>query len=77
MTLSQEGAAMLNPKIESYRFGTGKEPTDAMLEQIMHEVAQEARKSSQEVTKFYFERMRRNIAEKKMRWKERINRACR
>lgn len=65
---------MLNKKIETYRFGTGQEPTDAMLEQIMREAAHEASVSSREVSKLYFERMRRNIAEKKARWEERLNR---
>ena len=44
-----------------------------LLEQIMKEVAQEARESSEKVAKAYFEKMRRNIAEKRVKWAEHIN----
>ena len=37
---------MSEKEMNAYRFGTGQEPTDEMLEQIMKEVAQEARESS-------------------------------
>ena len=60
--------------MNAYRFGTGKEPTDEMLEQIMKEVAQEARESSKKVENARFEQMRRNIAVKREKWAEQINR---
>ena len=59
--------------MKSYRFGTGQGPTDEMLEQVMKEVAQEARESSKKATDAYFEQMRRNIALNKANWEERIN----
>ena len=59
--------------MNAYRFGTGKEPTDEMLEQIMKEVAQEARESSKKVENARFEQMRRNIAAKQEKWAEQIN----
>lgn len=64
---------MSEKEMKSYRFGLGEEPTDEMLEQIMKEVAQEARESSEKVAKAYFEKMRRNIAEKRVKWAEHIN----
>ena len=59
--------------MNAYRFGTGQEPTDAMLEQIMKEVAQEARESSKKAADAHFEQMRRNIAMKRKMWAEHIN----
>ena len=64
---------MSEKEMKSYRFGLGVEPTDEMLEQIMKEVAQEARESSEKVAKAYFEQMRRNIAEQRVKWAEHIN----
>lgn len=64
---------MSEKEMNAYRFGTGKEPTDKMLEQIMKEVAQEARESSKKVENARFEQMRRNIAAKQEKWAEQIN----
>ena len=64
---------MSEKEMKSYRFGTGKEPTDEMLEQVMKEVAQEARESSKKAADAHFEQMRRNIASQKAQWAERIN----
>lgn len=64
---------MSEKEMNSYRFGTGKEPTDEMLEQVMKEVAQDARESSKRAADAHFEQMRRNIALNKARWNERIN----
>ena len=64
---------MSEKEMNSYRFGTGQEPTDEMLEQVMKEVAQEARESSKKVADAHFEQMRRNIASQKTQWAERIN----
>ena len=52
---------MSEKEMNAYRFGKGQEPTDEMLEQIMKEVAQEAREGSKEATDAQFEQMRRNI----------------
>ena len=64
---------MSEKEMNSYRFGTGQEPTDEMLEQVMKEVAQEARESSKKASDIHFEQMRRNIAMNKAKWNERIN----
>ena len=68
-----EGIVMSEKEMNSYRFGTGQEPTDEMLEQVMKEVAQDARESSKKAADAHFEQMRRNIALNKARWNERIN----
>ena len=59
--------------MNAYRFSSGEEPTDEMLQQIMKEVAQEARESSKKAADVHFEQMRRNIANNRMQWAERIN----
>ena len=64
---------MSEKEMNAYRFGTGQEPTDEMLEQIMKEVAQEARESSKKATDAHFEQMRRNIAIKQAKWAEQIS----
>ena len=65
--------AMSEQEMKSYRFGRGQEPTDEMLEQVMKEVAQEARESSKKAADAHFEQMRRNIEAHKGQWSERIN----
>ena len=64
---------MSEKEMNAYRFGTGQEPTDEMLEQIMKEVAQEARESSKKAADAHFEQMRRNIAIKRAKWAEQIS----
>ena len=64
---------MSEKEMKSYRFGRGQEPTDEMLEQVMKEVAQEARESSKKAIDAHFEQMRKNIANNRMQWAERIN----
>ena len=64
---------MSEKEMNAYRFGTGQEPTDEMLEQVMKEVAQEARESSKKATEVHFEQMRKNIANNRMQWADRIN----
>lgn len=64
---------MSEKEMKSYKFGMGVEPTDEMLEQVMREVAQEARESSEKVARAYFEQMKRNIAEQRVKWAKHIN----
>ncbi len=71
--IMNERKVMSEKEMNSYRFGTGQEPTDEMLEQVMKEVAQDARESSKKAADAHFEQMRRNIALNKTRWNERIN----
>lgn len=65
---------MSEKEMKTYRFGFGEEPTDEMLEQVMREVAEEARESSKKVAEEHFEQMRRNIAVKREKWAEQISR---
>lgn len=65
---------MSEAEMKSYRFGTGKEPSDEMLEQVMKEVAKDARERSKKAEKAYFEQMCRNIKDHKVQLAERINR---
>lgn len=67
---------MSEKEMNAYRFGMGQEPTDEMLEQIMKEVAQEARESSKKAADAHFEQMRRNIAIKREKWAKQINQAA-
>ncbi|MBR6589589.1 MAG: hypothetical protein IKK67_03895 [Bacteroidaceae bacterium] len=64
---------MSEKEMKSYRFGMGQEPTDEMLEQVMKEVAQEARESSKKAADAHFEQMRRNIAQNRASRSARIN----
>ena len=64
---------MSEKEMNSYRFGRGQEPTDEMLEQVMKEVAKEAREGSKKAADAHFEQMRKNIATQKVQWAERIN----
>ncbi len=64
---------MSEKEMNAYRFGIGKEPTDEMLDQIMKEVAQEAREGSKKAIDAHFPQMRKNIANNRMQWAERIN----
>ena len=63
---------MSEKEMNSYRFGTGKEPTGEMLSQIMKEVAADASRRSKEVTEAYFKQMCMNIITKKHKWSDRI-----
>lgn len=67
---------MSEKEMKSYRFGVGEEPSDEMLEQVMKEVAQEARESSKKAADAHFEQMRRNIAIKREKWAKQIKQAA-
>jgi adenine-specific DNA methylase len=55
-------------ELNAYRFLSGEEPTDEMLEAIMIEVAQEAKERNQRATDRYWEEMRLDIIEKQKYW---------
>ena len=59
--------------MNSYRFVSGEEPCDEMLEQIMMEAAMEANQRKRRTDEEYFSQMMRNIDVKRERWAERIN----
>lgn len=65
---------MSEKEMNSYRFVSGQEPTDDMLSQLMKEVAAEANYENQKATEAHFSQMCRNMAAKKEKWSERINR---
>ena len=66
---------MSEQELNSYRFVSGLEPSDEMLTQIMREAAHDAKERHERATADYFERMRHNIEEKKVKWSARINAA--
>ena len=59
--------------MNSYRFNSGKEPSDEMLEQIMREVAEDAKKSNEEAANRHFEDMCEKMKMDQEKWAYRIN----
>lgn len=49
--------------LNKYRLTSMEEPTDEMLVQIMHEVAVEAKESTEKARKKYFDDLRKTIEE--------------
>ena len=64
---------MLEKEMNSYRFVSGEDPSDEMLEQIMMEAAMEANQRKRRADEEYISQMMRNIDVKRERWAERIN----
>lgn len=56
--LRQKKTAMSEKEIDQYRLTDLEEPTDEMLAFIMHEVAEEARRTNEEAHKLYFAQIR-------------------
>ena len=50
---------MSEEEMNSYRSLSGQEPSDEMLEQLMKEVAHDAKERQEQVTAAYFSEMRR------------------
>ena len=61
--------------MNSYRFLSGQEPSDEMLNQIMIEVAEDAMARRKKADEAYFSQMERNVAPKREKWSARIS-AC-
>ncbi|CCZ69863.1 putative uncharacterized protein [Bacteroides sp. CAG:702] len=59
---------MSEKELNAYRFSPEQEPTDEMLEQIMREVAEEARISNQKATEEHWTQMRQNVLTKQAKW---------
>ena len=59
---------MSEKELNAYRFNPEQEPTEKMLQQIMKEVAEEAKKSNRKATEEYFAQMQRNALEKQAQW---------
>lgn len=64
---------MSEAEMNSYRFNSGKEPSDEMLEQIMREVAEDAKKSNEEAANRHFEDMCEKMKMDQEKWANRIN----
>lgn len=50
---------MIQQEFSSYRFSSGQEPSDEILNRLMENVARKVRKSNQEANSRYFENLRR------------------
>lgn len=66
---------MSEQEMNSYRFTSGQEPSDEMLEQLMKEVAHDAKVRQEQATATYFSEMRREAEVVKAKWADRINSA--
>lgn len=64
---------MSEAEMNTYRFNSGKEPTDEMLAQIMREVSEDAKKSNEEAAIRHLEDMRREMKADEVKWADRIN----
>ncbi len=64
---------MSEAEMNSYRFNSGKEPTDEMLAQIMREVAQDAKQSNKEAANKYLDDMCSEMKADEAKWADRIN----
>ncbi len=64
---------MSEAEMNSYRFGSGQEPTDEMLAQIMREVANDAKISNEQARNLYFADLQKGIKEQQEKWADRIN----
>lgn len=64
---------MSDAEMNSYRFNSGKEPTDEMLAQIMHEAATDAKKRHEDASKKLFDDLHTGAEEQQIKWADRIN----
>lgn len=65
---------MSEAEMNSYRFGSGDDPSDEMLAQIMKEAAEAAKVRFDEASKKFFDELREGMKEQEAKWAERINR---
>lgn len=63
---------MSEAEMNSYRFNSGKEPTDEMLAQIMREVAADAKISNEAAVNKYLKEMRNEMKADQNKWAHRI-----
>lgn len=64
---------MSEKEINEYRFLSGKEPTDEMLQYIMHEVAEDAIAKSNETEQRISIEMQKRRRELREEWSDRLN----
>jgi len=58
---------MTQQEFSSYRFSSGHEPSDEMLNQLMENAARKVRESNKEADKRYFDALRRDCEAAKLR----------
>jgi hypothetical protein len=66
---------MTEEEFKSYRFSSGEEPTDEMLNQLMTNAANRVRKENEEANKRFFENLHRECEALEKRMKEREKRS--
>ena len=54
--------------IDTYRLTSMEEPTDEVLSQLMKEAAEEAKRTNEEATRNFFERLRRDARKVTLLW---------
>lgn len=54
--------------MNAYRLTSMEEPTDAMLAQLMKEVAEDARHKAKEATERFFKQLDETVALRKLEW---------
>ena len=53
---------------KKYRLNSMEEPTDEVLSQLMKEAAEEAKRTNEEATRNFFERLRRDARKVTLLW---------
>jgi chorismate mutase len=62
---------MTEEEYKSYRFSSGEDPTDEMLDQLMTNAANRVRKENEEANRRFFEELHRECKAVEKRMKER------
>ena len=60
-------------EMNSYRLTSLEEPTDEMLATLMKEVAEEAKRKSEEAHKKFFQEIKEYIRKQRVKWGEEYN----
>jgi hypothetical protein len=61
---------MTEEEFKSYRFSSGEDPTDEMLDQLMTNAANRVRKENEEANRRFFENLRKECEAVEKRMKE-------
>ncbi|WP_106830873.1 hypothetical protein [Parabacteroides pacaensis] len=64
---------MSEKEMNSYRLTSLEEPSDEMLTTLMKEVAEEAKRKSEEAHKKFFQEIRENIRKQRVEWSKEYN----
>lgn len=65
--LRQNDSFMTKKELHSYRFSSGEEPSDEMLDQLMENAAEKVRVANEEAYKTFFENLKRECDAAKLR----------